>query len=97
MATLYITEYTKMASHEGYGRPPELAMEPGTDQAVTFTTATQSAAFASPTRFVRVMSDTNCHVLFGSNPIATTTNQRLIADVEYWRAVAPGDKVSATT
>jgi hypothetical protein len=94
MAKLSITEYTSMAQHEGYGKPPELALEPGTDQEVTFTTATSSNAFAATTQYVRLVSDTNCRVKFGAAPTALATSQRMVADVEYWRAVEPTHKVS---
>ena len=94
MAKLSITEYATMQAHEGVGRPPDLALEPGTDQEVTFTTATQSNAFAATTQFVRLVADANCRVKFGSNPTAVAASQRLVADTEYWRAVEPAHKVS---
>ena len=95
MAKLSITEYASMLGHDGTGRPADLALEPGTDQEVTFTTATQSTAFATSTRFIRMVADTNCRVKFGSNPTALAASQRLVADTEYWRGVVAGQKVSA--
>lgn len=84
----YITEYKS--------RVAALAEEPGTDQTpITVTTSQQSAAFAADTKLVRiVVKGGDAHMLFGSNPTATTNNQPVIANAEEWRAVKPGDKVA---
>jgi len=98
MASAWITEYDAFGIRRDTGTgtlQAQMPLEPGTDQTpVTFTTATQSAAFAASTRFVRIITDADCHVLFGANPTATANHQKLIAGVEYWRAVSAGDKVS---
>jgi len=91
MASLIITEYSNLALN---GHAP-IPLEPAlTEQVVTYTTSTQSAAFGEATRFVRVKPDADCNVKFGSNPTATVANQQLIADVEYWRGVKAGHKVA---
>lgn len=93
MATLWITEYVDQAG----GRPLAIPipLEPAAvDQTVTFTTATQSSAFGTNTKIVRLVSSADCNVLFGSNPTATAAKQKLLAGVEYWRGVQPGMKVS---
>lgn len=96
MATLWVTEYDKFPSPRGVVLP--IANEPRVaNQTVTFTTTTQSAAFNAETRYVRVISTTNCHLEFGSNPTATTSTQFLPANTEAWRQVVPGDKVAAVT
>lgn len=94
MATLWITEYNSVGlGTPGYAAP--IAMEPAvTDQTVTFTSATSSAAFNAKTNFVRLYASTDCHVLFGAAPTATAAKQKLASGVEYWRAVVPGQKVS---
>ena len=98
MAKLSITEYDVLPD-DGRGRLLPLGGEPAlADQEVTFTTATQSSAFNGKTKFIRLVADAgraDCRVLFGANPTALATSQRLVADVEYWRAVVPGQKVSA--
>jgi hypothetical protein len=94
MAVLYISEYTQNTIDL-----PVVASEPSTaSQAVTFTTSTQSAAFRNDTRLVRLHTDTNCFVKFGTNPTATTaTDARMAANqTEYFR-VFPGHKVAAVT
>lgn len=94
MATLWITEYNNI----GYGAagvPSPIAFEPAiSDQTVTFTTATSSTAFAAGTKFIRLFSSADCHVVFGSSPTATASKQKLSAGVEYWRAVVAAQKVS---
>ncbi len=91
---LYVTEYNTI----GYGAasaPSPMAMEPAlTDQVVTATTSTASTAFNAATKFIRMLPDTLVYVKFGASPTATATSQRLTANVEYWRAVVPGQKVA---
>lgn len=93
MATLWVTEYADISAMGG--GPAQAGKEPAVaDQSVTFTTATQSAAFTAKTRLVRLYSSVACHVLFGADPTATAAKQKLAADTEYWRGVTPGQKVS---
>ncbi len=94
MANIFVTEYNSIQlGMPGYAAP--IPLEPAVaNQNVSFTTATQSVAFNASTRFVRLFSTANCHVVFGANPTATAAKQKLIAEVEYWRGVVPGQKVS---
>ena len=95
MANLYITEYAH-PGQVGLAVNTHMALEPAVaEQKIAFTTAAQSAAFGATTTVVRIQSDTAGHVKFGTNPTATASHQPIAADVEYWRAVQPGDKVSA--
>lgn len=97
MATLYVTEYAALGADIGGSRAP-VAVEPAvTTQTVSFTTTTQSNAFNSSTRFVRLISTADCHLLFGSDPTATTSHQKVAANAVEWRAVHPGHKVAAVT
>lgn len=92
MATAYITEYNSIGVQMG---TVPVAQEPAvTDQTVTFTTATQSAAFNANTKYIRLIADAECHLQFGANPTATTSMQQVQADTEIWRMVTPGHKVS---
>lgn len=88
MATMRITEYSEVATDDK-GRPVPLPVEPPLrTQVVTFTTATQSAALRSDTRFVRMESSVDMFVLFGANPTATATNcGRIPANTVEWRCV----------
>jgi hypothetical protein len=95
MAQLWITEYEDMAIAGGFvpaGQEPAV-----TTQNVTFTTATQSAAFKNSTRFIRVVASAACHLAFGTNPTATTDTTRLAAGAAEYFGVKGGHKVSAVT
>lgn len=98
MASAWITEYSDFGVRyeTGTGKIPlPIPEEPAVaENPVTFTTATQSAAFNAATRFVRIVAGADCHVLFGSDPTADANDQKLIAGVEYYRAVTAGHKVS---
>lgn len=101
MANLYITEYAQIgvdSISRGVMSPQE---PPLAEQVVSFTTSTQSAAFNADTRLVRIHTDAACHILFGANPTATTSKQKLIAGQTQFHAVRPdqisGLKVAAVT
>ena len=68
MAKLWITELAYMPGMSQVAQLPPIA-----EQVVTFTTTTQSAAANHSTRFVRVISDADCHIAVGDNPTATTS------------------------
>jgi hypothetical protein len=64
------------------------------NQAITFNTATQSAALNTATKIVRLATDTQCYIEVGSNPTATANSMLLPASgVEYF-GVTAGDKIS---
>lgn len=93
MALLYISEYKELRGVEG--GLAQIGEEPGTDQTpVSFPTATLSAAFGSGTKMVRIQSDTNCHIKFGSSPTATVNNKPITADNPEYFGVIEGQKVS---
>lgn len=90
MAKLYITEFSGTQSDTahmsmGCAATPSLA-----DQVVTYTsTSVQSATLNAATRLVRVVSDTTCFKKIGTNPTATQTTVRLVADsAEYFSVPA---------
>jgi len=96
MAILYISEYSDSGFISG---PVAVGKEPAhTNQAVTFTTSTQSAAFKKNTRLVRLHTDTACFYKFGSNPTAVTVTDAKMAtnQTEYFQ-VKSGDKVTTVT
>jgi len=93
MATLFVTEYADIASMAS--GPGQTGQEPAlADQTVSFTTATQSSAFNTNTKLIRLYASAACHIVIGTNPTATAAKQKLAADTEYWRGVKGGDKVS---
>lgn len=99
MAKLWITEFDA-SPHDTqfYGHP--VLQEPAVAEQtpVDFTGGeAKSAALNAATGAIRLHADTNCHIRIGTNPTATTNDQRLAAGEEYVRAVRRGEalKVSA--
>ena len=93
MAKAIITEYASAYQQHGTALP--LGQEPAVAvQAVTYTTATQSAAFGSQTRLVRIIADADANVLFGANPTADADDTRLEANQAEYFGVRAGQKVS---
>lgn len=98
MAKLYVSEFASAKRVEGHGNTDYLDMQQWkADQAVTFSTATQSAAFNEATHLIRVAADGICSIKVGADPTATTNNLRLIAGQEIILGVRPGWKISAVT
>lgn len=96
---LFVTEYDQSAVAQGW--PVLIAQEIGHDQAVVDFSggAAQSAAFKTGTMMVRLVADSQCSILFGTNPTATTANKLLPALVPEYFAVEAGQnlKVSAVS
>ena len=57
-------------------------------------TSAQSTALKPTTRIVRIATDTTVRVAFGSNPTATSTDMRVLADTAEYFGVQPGTKVA---
>lgn len=91
MASLYISEATRLEK-DGDGFTLPVFPEPSGHQKVTFTTSTQSADFGG--EFIRLFADADCHIAFGDNPTATANHPKYAANVEYFRSVRPGEKLS---
>ena len=72
------------------------ALQAGTVSTISVASSSaQSSAHAATTNVVRLVSTTDCHVSFGSNPTATTSSMYLPANqVEYF-LVAASEKVAA--
>jgi hypothetical protein len=102
MATLWIREYSETASagsprSAGSGKA-QVAQEPGTDQTpVTFTTTTQSAAFANSTTYICIVGSAAFHYVVGTNPTATTNALKIAADTPIYIGVQPGHKIAVVT
>lgn len=98
MSTLNVTEFSGDFDDAGLRRLAyfEMPYEPAVStNVVTFTgTPGSSSTFNTNTQFVRLMSDADCHILFGSDPTATTSKEKFQADVEYFRGVTAGQKLS---
>ena len=97
MAKLYISEFERMGN-DGNGAVSQVAYAPEVaTQVVTYTTTTQSNAFASRTRFIRVHTDSICSISIGADPTATTSTARMAADQTEYFAVVGGHKIAAVT
>ena len=101
MATLWVREYSQAAVaaspvSAGAGKIP-VAQEPGADQTVTFTTTTQSAAFAAGTSYIGIIGSAAFHYVVGSNPTATTGALKVPADTLVFVGVTAGQKIAAVT
>ncbi len=94
MAKLNITEYRDVRETPvGYSQAP---LEPAIAyQTLTFSTTTQSLAFNSLVRVIRVISDVNCYISIGEDPAATTSRTFLEAGEAELFGVHPGHKISA--
>jgi hypothetical protein len=67
---------------------------PDSTQAVTYTTSTASAAFASSTNLIRVIADADVYLAFGAAPTATATAIRVPANTVEYFGVHAGQKVA---
>lgn len=94
MATLYITEFRYIGDRGVQAAEcPPLA-----DQTVSIGGGSlQSAAFNDGTKFIRVHTDTNCSVLVGANPTATTGKLRIAAGQTEYFSVQGGQKIAVIT
>lgn len=94
MANVSITEFSEVTQQSNGS-----LLCPGTpyvtNQAVTAgASTTQSAAFNSATRFIRILSDANIRVAFGGSPVATLSSMPIRADMPEYFAVSAGSKVA---
>ena len=88
MAKAHIQEYHELAE-DGLGYRVPVGQEPAVAvQSVTYTTATQSSALNSSTRFV------DAYVAFGDNPTADGDSMYLPVDTAEYFGVTPGTKIS---
>jgi hypothetical protein len=86
MSNLSITEYESVG-RDIQGSPLPAGQVPAVAiQNITFTTsATQSAAFNTKTVFIRVVSDVDCRLVFGTDPTADQTSTLLASgQAEYF-------------
>lgn len=106
MATLWIREYYLVQQSRTNNPSGDetligsvmipVAHEPGTDQTkVTFSTSTQSAAFAADTSYIAIISDAAFHYVVGLDPAATTNALKVPADTLLFIGVKAGHKIAA--
>src|ERR1700749_3906864 len=95
-ATLYVSEFASPNGSTGSTSAPGVFPQPAiTDQTVSITGASvQSAAFSAGTHAIQVECDTDCSVVIGTNPTATTTNFLMGDGIPYQFVVIPGQKIA---
>jgi hypothetical protein len=96
MATLHITEFSTLP-RDANGNTLQIG-KMTTDtatQVVTYTTSTQSTAFAADTRYIRVISSAAAHLAFGTNPTATANDPWVPASTAEFFAVNAADELAA--
>lgn len=89
MARAYISEYQNLVVDES-GRAVPVANEPAVTQVVVYAGSTQSAAFQTKTRFVRIISEAKAHYLFALDPTADADDPYYPADVAEYKGVPRG-------
>jgi hypothetical protein len=95
MPTLWISEFEAMPLDSGLATPPISALPPVAEQTRSISgSSAQSSAFNTRTRFVRLHTDTACHVVVGANPTATTGALKLPADATEYFGVTAGHKIA---
>lgn len=85
MATLCIVEYSVVTGVGGGSVIQAAKVPPLATQKVSFTTATSSTRFQDSTTFIRVVSDADAYIEFGTDPTATSSSMLLPSGVvEYF-------------
>lgn len=95
MATLQVTELKNVKFVSGSALP--IAVLPSVaEQTVAISgTSAASSAFNTATRFIRVSTDTACHILVSSGtPTATTSKTMLAAGAVEYFAVTAGHSIA---
>lgn len=95
MAVMHITEFDTTGK-DGKGATNQVGATPAlTHQRKVFTSSTQSDTFSPQTNLIRIITDADAYVLFGSNPTADATHMLIKASVPEYFGVRPGDKLAA--
>jgi hypothetical protein len=94
MATLHITEFSTLP-RDANGNVLQIGLMPNATQVVTYTTSTQSVAFAASTRYIRVISSAAAHLAFGTNPTATALDPWVPGSTAEFFAVTPSHELAA--
>lgn len=95
MATLQVTELKNVKFVSGSALP--IAVLPAVAEQTVAISASSAAssAFNAATRFIRVSTDTACHILVGSGtPTATTGKTMLAAGQSEYFAVSAGHSIA---
>ena len=96
MALAYINEHAAlgMAAPGAHGQALQEPATKNSGSPLTFTTSAQSGAFGTHTTYIAFNVDAAAHFVIGSNPTATTNDYKIPANIEFVRAVKPGEKIA---
>lgn len=96
MSTLYITEFADLSVSFVRGNMAQAAAQPPVAEQTEAIGGSSAAsnAFNANTTLVRIHADSICSILFGTTPVATTANARMVAGQTEYFGVAPGMKVA---
>lgn len=100
MATLYISEYSHVASVDSPRGPNGIAAQAPQEPALASQTVaitgstTQSSLFNKDTTLIRVHADAICSVEVSTNPTATTASKRLAAGQTEYFGVKTGQRLA---
>lgn len=88
MSFIYITEFTDEGV-DSKGRIMPCARQPhvAVQRVNTSASSAQSAVLNGSTTLVRINTDSDCCILFGANPTATTSSPRMTANQTEYFAV----------
>ncbi len=96
MAKLYVAEFAHLPLDDR-GRPvmaPPMPPLAETTVAIGMTSTQSANVFSSVTRYAQIHTDAICSIAFGTNPTATTANQRLASNETRFVGVNPGDLIA---
>lgn len=99
MATLYITEYSRLArDSEGRLLPASNLAGVVAEQAITISgSSTQSSPFNAATKWIELHPDATCSIATGTNPTATAGAHRIKQDERIYAAVQGGQMIAVIT
>lgn len=90
MATLYVTEYTKLA-HDGRGMTIIVGLEPSTTQTQAISGTSATVTLRNSTTFARLHTDAICNIAFGGSSVtATASSMRLVAGQTEFFGISTG-------
>lgn len=97
MAKVFIAEFYRPTLYNGQALAVA-KFPPITEQTVAIgASSTQSSAFNTHTRMIRVNTDAICSIAIGENPTATANTSRLAAGATEYFEVEPGHKIAVIT
>jgi len=92
-ADCFVSEYAYI-TRSADSKDVQVARAAVTTQQVTYTTSTQSAAFNTATKYIRVICTAKAHFVISTNPTATAATPYLPTDLPEYFGVEAGQKIA---